>query len=123
MNHAVPLIQLPMNDVERACAFYGQVLGKDLVVHDGHGDERTVVFLTEDEGSPRTMLLKSPGFTPTKDGAVVYLGLEGSIEEAVKRVEAAGGTVSFGPFGTHDEGFIINMVDSEGNSVGIATRS
>ena len=120
---SVPLIQIPILDTTRAVAFYEKVLGSELTVHESDG--RSVVFLTNPEAADgaRVMLLKSDNFDASSSGTLCYLGLDGPMDGAIARIKEAGGEITFDKFGTHNEqGFICNFRDSEGNTVGIATK-
>ena len=111
-----------MTDVDRAITYHSAVLQTDLKVND-HADGRTVVILRAGGGRAHHDAPESQGFTPTTDGTVASLGMDEPIEAVAERIKAASGTVSFGPHGTHDDGSILNMIDSEGNTMGTATRS
>ncbi len=121
---ALHWFEIPVTDIQRAVKFYSMVMAIEIGVID----------LTEQMGSMLGMLPNRDGvggalvqnaqhgYIPGPNGALVYLVVDGDLNEAVGRVESAGGQVVLPktPLGEgQDGGFIAWIIDTEGNKVGL----
>lgn len=71
MKHLVNWIEIPVTDLDRACRFYGRVLGVELSRLSIGGAEYAL-FPTEDHFNAGA-LVKTEGHLPASNGALVYL--------------------------------------------------
>jgi len=139
MRHAFSWVELPSIDFDRAIEFYSTVLDRGIDVHepelDGATNGRAGMFHSDDEADETTvggMIVETNeytsesgatiSYTPTDDGVVVYLTVEGELDDALSRVESTGGEVvlpkeAIPGYGGHYA--IIN--DTEGNRVGLVS--
>lgn len=117
MRDALTWFELPANDIERARAFYEEVMHYKLksvpkaepIYLFPHGEEKVGGSLIQREDAK-----------PTEDGATVYLYLEGKVSEAQARVEPAGGKVVVPEMSIPGvPGTMFVMKDTEGNRVGV----
>lgn len=128
MAHALAWFEIPAVDFDRAMRFYGEILGRPLtVVPDPSGNEvgpdgaRMATF--NDFGDPSDIngaVIYSTEYKPSRDGAIVYLYVEGDLTPALNRVEPAGGKVVAPK--THigeGMGYFAHFEDTEGNRVGL----
>ena len=112
---------IPALDLDRAIRFYSAVLAapvrKELV-----GDVPTGWLPTED-GGVMGCLCVVPGFKPSADGVMIYLGVNGRLRTAVAAVRAHGGRVQSDvhPIGEH--GFRAEVLDSEGNCIALHSET
>lgn len=106
--------EIPVDDADRASAFYRDVLGWQIL---GFGEE------------PYWLVTAGPDDEPGANGAligrgdihqhpVLIAGVE-AIDDALRRVEEAGGRVVQGKSAVPGVGWSAYMVDSEGNTVGL----
>lgn len=114
-NRAVWL-DIPVADLERACAFYEAVLAIGVQL-GGFGEVRIGV-LDHEQGNGGC-LVESPEEISSKAGLLVYFNAEGRIRDAVTRAREKGGTIIEGthPIGPH--GFRAIVLDSEGNRIAL----
>jgi predicted enzyme related to lactoylglutathione lyase len=115
--------EIPADDVERAKRFYGAIFGWELNDVDmGTGTYTTVTTVPVDE----QMMPKEPGAinggmmqrsdeTPTP---VITIGVS-SIEDALKQVEASGGSVVHPRQEIPGMGAYAYFKDPEGNTMGL----
>jgi predicted enzyme related to lactoylglutathione lyase len=115
---ALTWFEIPVADFDRARRFYGAILEIDLPESIFAGD-RIAVFPYErpgvggclDEGAKRA---------PSAEGTVVYLDVNGRLDRTLELVRQAGGRVAAPkealPPGM---GFTAQIIDSEGNRVGL----
>lgn len=86
------------------------------------GDVATGWLPTED-GEVMGCVCVVPGFKPSPDGVMIYLGVPGRLRAAVAAVRANGGSVqsdvhSIGPYG-----FRAEVLDSEGNCIALHSET
>jgi hypothetical protein len=106
--------EIPVDDAARASAFYRDALGWEI---SGYGDEPYWLVRAGDDDEPgadgaligRGDLHQSP---------VLVVGVE-DIEDALGRVEAAGGTIVQGRMPIPTIGWSAYIVDPEGNTLGL----
>ncbi len=121
MSHAINWFEIPVTDLDRAMAFYAKVTGRQLQRMDfGVPGQEEAVFETADQTERTGSLVKSAHLQPSQLGSVLYLNVEDDLDDCLKRVTAAGGSVAQGktalPPGL---GSFALMVDTEGNKVGL----
>ncbi|WP_372662528.1 VOC family protein [Hydrogenophaga sp.] len=120
MAHALNWFEIPVSDMDRAARFYATLTGHALKreAFGGPGDEMAV-FEHGDDGVGGA-LMKSAQAEPAAQGTVVYLNTGPQLDAWLARVPAAGGEVVVPktalPPGM---GFFAQLLDSEGNRVGL----
>jgi predicted enzyme related to lactoylglutathione lyase len=113
--------EIPATDLDRAVTFYETVVAARLQ-REAMGPMQMAVF-PHAESQPSGALVRAQGYQPHEHGAVVYLNLD-DIRPALERVPAAGGTVLLPLTQLPDEaGVFAQIRDSEGNRVGLFSRS
>ena len=112
---------IPALELDRAIRFYSAVLAapvrKELV-----GDVPTGWLPTED-GGVMGCLCVVPGFKPSADGVMIYLGVNGRLRAAVAAVRAHGGTVQSDVHSIGEHGFRAEVLDSEGNCIALHSET
>lgn len=113
-------IDIPVVNLDRAIEFYAAVLNADVQKIAEHGFEFGLLPHTEHNVSG--CLTTMPDRKPSADGPLVYLNVEGRLDDAVAAVEAQGKKVlqakeSIGPYG-----FRAIVEDSEGNVVALYSK-
>ena len=63
-------------------------------------------------------LVRTKGYTPSKTGAVLYFPVS-SVNSALSKIEAAGGTILIPRTSVGEWGFIAHFSDTEGNRLGL----
>lgn len=115
-NNRVVWFDIPVRDLDRAAAFYGEVLS--LPIHRQRNELEEFGVIDHKEGNGGCLLIR-PGEPHDKGGVLIYLNVDGRIRDAVGRVEALGGRVlePVGSMGPH--GYRAIVLDSEGNRVAL----
>ena len=121
MSHAINWFEIPVTDLDRAVAFYATVTGRQLQRMDfGLPGQTEAVFETADRSERTGSLVQSPQSQPSVLGPLLYLNVEDDLDDCLKRVTAAGGSVALGktalPPGM---GSFAQILDTEGNRVGL----
>lgn len=114
-------VEIYVNDMQRARAFYEQVLQLELVdleTPESVGEMHMVSFPWK-EGAPNISgaLVKMADMKPGSGGTLVYFGCEDAGVE-ISRVEAAGGKVLQPKMAIGQYGFCGICMDTEGNTIG-----
>lgn len=113
--------EIPATDITRAKSFYEKVFS---IKMDDMGEMmgmKMVGFPAEmGSGKVNGGLAQSQMHKPSKDGAVVYLNANPSIQTVIDRIEPAGGKVVMPKTQISPEiGWMAFFIDSEGNKVGV----
>ncbi len=108
--------EIPVTDLDRAQAFYSDVFGWQMA-RDDTGPNPMVLFSTDAAGVHGHLY---PGM-PAADGQgpTLHLMVSDTVEAAVDRVKAAGGTVLPIPVITIPPGRFAYAQDPDGNSLGL----
>ncbi|SNS72841.1 VOC family protein [Tropicimonas sediminicola] len=115
--NATVWIEIPVTDMDKAMQFYEAVTGLPLK-RDDTGPNPMAIFQVEDPAEGVAGHLY-PG-KPAKDGEgpTIHLSAAGSVEDAMERVRAAGGTVISPPIEI-PAGRFAYCKDLDGNSIGV----
>ena len=110
MIKGVAAVWLPVTDMGRAVAFYGETLGLEVTEHDGDWSEI-------DANGLRLGLNGSESESPSGDGgALVAFQPDGELDDEVKRLRDAG--VEFSDdVSEHPWGRIVPFKDPDGNDL------
>ncbi len=110
-----------MRDVDRSVSFYSAVLGsavQKIALEDG-----TVFGLLPCSNSePSGCLVTGPDQVPSHHGAMVYLSVEGRMDDALGAVGKVGGKVLKPKHSIAPHGFRAVIEDSEGNRIALHSQ-
>jgi predicted enzyme related to lactoylglutathione lyase len=121
--HALNWFEIHVANLQRARQFYETILQismEEVMV----GDIPEIVFpFDRTQGGVGGSILKSNTPPPGGGGTLIYLNVEGDLDGVLGRISGAGGTVTkprtaIGPYG-----FIGIFKDTEGNSIGLHSRT
>ncbi|GAB4157596.1 MAG: VOC family protein [Planctomycetaceae bacterium] len=113
-------VDIPVADLERACTFYREVLAIG-VSQEQFGDMKFAVLDHEDGNGG--CLVPMPENVGQKPGILIYLNVDGRIQEAVSKVESHGGSVEQPIHSIGPHGFRAIIRDSEGNYIALHSNS
>lgn len=110
MATGVAAVWLPVTDMDRAVAFYRDVLGLEITMQDEDWSE-------VDAGGVKLGLnAREEATGGSEGGAVISFQPDGGIEDEVERLKA-GGVEFTGGISDHEWGRIAPFKDSEGNDL------
>ncbi|MEE9431465.1 MAG: VOC family protein [Melioribacteraceae bacterium] len=116
MANVVNWFEVPVTDFDRAKDFYTKVTGGEMHV-EVISDYKMGFFAMEGEGVGGAIVLGTD-YTPSMDGAVIYLNGGEDLTEQLSRVETSGGKVIVPKTKITDEiGFFAMFMDTEGNKM------
>lgn len=106
---------IPVDDLDRACAFYEGVMG--IKCHRETFGEIAFAVLEHQDGNGGCLVPRHPG--QGTSGALVYLNVDGRIGDAVKKVGELGGEVTQDVHSIGPHGCRALIRDSEGNAMAL----
>jgi uncharacterized protein len=118
MEHLINWVEIPVADMNRAAAFYGKILG--IAFHRmAMGPIDYALFPAQDRFNCGALVM-GENYKPGTQGPVIYLDGGRDLNEILKKVGPAGGSVTVHKTLLSDEaGYIGMFLDSEGNNIGL----
>nr|WP_298147050.1 VOC family protein [uncultured Pseudomonas sp.] len=120
--NAINWFELFVHDFDRAREFYEHALASKLTIEDGMG-RRMALFPYTPEQGVGGCLCESEECQPGAGGTLVYLNVEGQLDNVLQRVPDAGGAIIQSKMSIAPNGYIAVIKDSEGNVVGLHSMS
>lgn len=114
--NALNWFEIFTNDLAKAKDFYDAILNTTLTPLDGG---RMAIFPYDSENGVGGTLNQMDGCMPGSGGTIVYLNVEGELDDVLSRIPSAGGKVLKDRFEVPPHGFIGIFADPEGNVVGL----
>jgi uncharacterized protein len=113
---------IPVSDLDRAIKFYSAVLGQDVPKRSEGGIDYGLLP-HEEQNASGCLCVSSDSVgnknQPSQTGPLIYLSVEGRLNEAVKTVRANGGKVLEEKQQIGPHGFRAMIIDSEGNRLAL----
>jgi len=113
---------IPVTNLDRAIKFYSAILGKQVRKLSGGGMEYGLLPHEEQNASGCLCIRGDSGGvdnTPSANGPLIYLSVEGRLDQAVEAARANGGKVLRARQKIGEHGFRAVVIDSEGNRIAL----
>lgn len=115
----VTWFEIPVNDMQRAKAFYEAVFSITIDLHNFGGIEMGWFPHKEGESLATGTLIKQESYIPSQEGTLVYFSSQ-DVQKELDRIEKAGGEIyqpktQISP----EHGYMGVFIDSEGNRVAL----
>lgn len=117
-HNPVGWFEIYVQDMPRAKAFYQAVFDTTLEQIPAAEIEMWSFAMNTEQWGCAGSLVKMPGIPSGGNSTLVYFSCEDCAVEA-SRVAAAGGTVARDKMSIGDYGFIVLVLDTEGNMIGL----
>jgi predicted enzyme related to lactoylglutathione lyase len=118
MKNALCWTDIPVTNLDRAIAFYSAILGETVAKQTAEpGTEYGL--LPWSEGAVSGCLYVAKDNAPSPKGPLVYLSVEGRLDDASRTVAAMGGRILEPKHQIGPHGFRAVVVDCEGNRVAL----
>ena len=116
--------EIPASDLKRAKAFYESIFGFELgTLQVGDSHELATFPADPDSEYVSGGIMCGEGYTPSRDGSLIYLNADPDRQVSLDRVEAAGGEIVMPKRQISDEiGYMALIIDSEGNRIALFSR-
>ena len=113
-------VDIPVIELDRAIQFYTAVLDAPVQKISEHGFEFGLLPHTQENVSGCLCVMENR--KPSQDGALVYLNVEGRLDQAIESVKKQGSKVlspkeQIGPYGHR-----AIILDSEGNAIALYAK-
>ena len=125
MSHsAIHWFEIPVSDIDRAQRFYETLLARSLRRED-MGPQTLAIFPYDNgQGIGGALLKSATAPAPGTDGALVYLDASPSLDAVLSRASELGAKVLQSKLELpRNIGFIAQIVDCEGNRIGLHSPS
>ena len=113
---------IPVADMDRAIMFYSAVLGNEVSKMSEQGFEYGLLP-HEEQNASGCLCVGSDSVgnenKPSQTGPLIYLSVEGRLDDAVKKAGASGGKVLEGKQQIGPHGYRALIIDSEGNRIAL----
>jgi uncharacterized protein len=113
-------IEFPAKDVDRAAEFYRVVFGFEYGEVYDDGTRRVAILLHPKDGHPGVSVNETADFEPSRNGALIYLNVDGGLTPYLERTVAAGGSIVMTETAMSETSVFAIIGDSEGNAIGIS---
>ena len=119
MKNAISWFEIPATNYERAKKFYATMLGIEIT--DMHmPDVKYGIFpYDNDNNGVGGGIVEMQGATPSAEGVTIYLNGGDDLSVPLARVEAAGGKIIMPKTDIGENGFMAQLIDTEGNRVAL----
>ena len=117
---------IPVTNLDRAIKFYSAVLGKEVKQLSEGGSDYGLLPHEEKNASGCLCVRSDSGGvdnTPSANGPLIYLLVEGRLDEAVEAARQNGGKVLRARQQIGEHGFRAVVIDSEGNRIALHTSA
>lgn len=126
MSNVINWFEIPAADFDRAHAFYAALYDVEkLYVMDMMAIKMGILPMADDESGVGGAICFAPGsYTPSENGAVVYLNGNPDLSVMLARVEPAGGKILRPKtLISEDIGYMALFLDSEGNRIALHSQN
>jgi len=123
VTHSINWFEIPVSNFERAKTFYETIFGYQM--KERHGGNISMAFFQYDineDGRGGAIVYDPEFYSPSANGALIYLNCEPDIQKVIDRVIPAGGKLlqnKTAVAATQDLGYWALILDSEGNRIAL----
>ena len=118
MSHSFVWVDIPVVDLPRALAFYSGIFGRQVTLEGGPGFQFGLLPHANDDVAGCIYVADAEN-APSRTGPLIYLNVEGRMDEAVQAAARLGGQVLKSPHPIGPHGWRAIVLDSEGNRVAL----
>ena len=121
MTNAINWFEIPAKNFNRAKQFYSTILGVEITDHPMPTDDvKYGIFSYQPENKGvGGAIIEAKGQNPTTDGPTIYLNGGDDLGIPLARVEAAGGKILVPKTDIGENGFMAQLMDTEGNRIAL----
>lgn len=110
--------EIPVTDIMRATKFYESSFDVKLKFMETQDSKMAMFPMHDGAQGASGSLVQTPGYKPVYDGPVIYFSVK-SIDEALSKIQQAGGKVMQDKTDIGEHGMYALIQDGEGNRIGL----
>jgi uncharacterized protein len=115
--------EIPATDFQRAKKFYENILKIEMMEQPVAGFQMAFFPMDPNSGAVSGAICAGEHYTPSTDGAKLYLNAGEDLSAVLERVPAAGGQIAIPKTQiTPEYGYMAFFIDSEGNMIGLHSQ-
>lgn len=118
MKNAINWFEIPVKNFERAKAFYSTLLGGEIMVMP-HPEFEYGMLPADLENGVGGGIVQGKGFEPSDKGALIFLNGGDDLSIPLAKVEKAGGKILVPKTSLGPNGFMAQLLDTEGNRIAL----
>ena len=120
LKNSVNWVEIPVADFQRAKKFYSAIYDYEMPEMQMGPSLMGFLLMEQEAAGVGGAIVKSEGFSPSKQGSRVYLNGGNDLDSVLSRVEAAGGKIIDQKTQiTPEYGYYATFEDTEGNYIGL----
>jgi predicted enzyme related to lactoylglutathione lyase len=119
MRHHFTWVDIPVLDLDRASTFFSQILNLSVKQEVPY---IPVSVFNHSEGMVSGCLFRKEGFLPSEHGPLIYLNVDGRLDQAIALVEKLGGRILEPKKSIPPYGYRAVILDSEGNRLALHSK-
>ena len=121
MDHKYPVnwFEIPATDYERAKTFYNTMLGIEIADMPMPEGKYGMFPFDQENNGVGGGIMQMEGVNPSAEGVTIYLNGGDDLSGPLSRVEAAGGKIIMPKTDIGENGFMAQLLDTEGNRVAL----
>jgi predicted enzyme related to lactoylglutathione lyase len=119
MKNAISWFEIPVSDYERAKSFYTTVLKTEITDHHMDHGKYGMFTYDNDNNGVGGGLVEMQGAKSSAEGVTIYLNGGNDLSAPLNRVEKAGGKIVMPKTDIGENGFMAQIIDTEGNKVAL----
>ncbi len=119
MKNAVNWFEIPVKNFERAKAFYSTLLGEEIMVMPHPEYKYGMLPADMQNGGIGGGIVEGVGFEPSAKGPLIYLNGGEDLSVPLAKVEKAGGKILVPKTSLGPNGFMAQLMDTEGNKIAL----
>jgi predicted enzyme related to lactoylglutathione lyase len=121
LSNPVGWFEIPVKDMQRACAFYEHIFETKLSLNDLGPLQMAWFPMEQDAPGSTGSLVQAETYEPSHAGSMVYFSVD-DIERVLARIPQKGGKVINPKRSIGEHGFVAHFEDCEGNRVALHSR-
>lgn len=119
MTNAISWFEIPATDYERAKSFYSTLLDTEITDHHMDNAKYGMFAYDQDNNGVGGGLVEMEGVQPSNQGVTVYLNGGDDLSKPLSRVEKAGGKIIMPKTDIGENGYMAQIIDTEGNKIAL----
>ena len=119
MKDVISWFEIPATNYERAKAFYATVLGIEVTDMPMPNAKYGMFPYDADNNGVGGGIIEADGINPSTEGVTVYLNGGDDLATPLARVETAGGKILIPKTDIGENGYMAQVMDTEGNRVAL----